>query len=71
MKLKIYLLLSWILMIVVTWRAVSILSVDWPSVYFGDILNHLWCTQLNIDFLIHLFLFASWIVWRERTKVMV
>ena len=70
MKLKIYLLLSWILMVVVTWKAVSLLSIDWPSVYFGDILIHPWRTQFNIDFIIHLFLFASWVVWRERSKVM-
>jgi len=69
MKLKIFLLLSWILMVVVTWRAISLLGADWPSVYFGDILSHPWRTQFNIDFLIHLFLFASWVVWRERSKV--
>jgi len=69
MKLKLFLFLSWTLMIVVTWKAINSLGINWPSVFFGDILNHPWRAQFNIDFLIHLILFASWVVWRERSKV--
>jgi hypothetical protein len=69
MKLKLFLFLSWTLMVVVTWKAIDVLGVNWSSVFFGDILNHEWRAQFNIDFLIHLFLFASWVVWRERSKV--
>ncbi|MFK7814758.1 MAG: hypothetical protein AB8B92_00330 [Gammaproteobacteria bacterium] len=69
MKLKLFLLLSWTLITVVTWKAVTLLGINWPSVFFGDILNHPWRAQFNIDFLIHLILFASWVVWRERSKI--
>ncbi len=69
MKLKLFLFLSWTLIVVVTWKAISAQGVNWPSVFFGDILNYPWRAQFNIDFLIHLILFASWVVWRERSKV--
>ena len=40
-------------------------GVNWPAVYFGDLLELDWRSQFNIDFLIHLFLLATWISWRE------
>ena len=40
-------------------------GVNWPAVYFGDLLDLDWRSQFNIDFLIHLFLLATWISWRE------
>lgn len=40
-------------------------GVNWPVVYFGDILNFAWRSQFDIDFLIRLILLATWIVWRE------
>ena len=69
MKLKLFLLLSWTLIVLVTWKAISLQGINWPNVFFGDILNHPWRAQFNIDFLIHLFLFASWVTWRERSKL--
>ncbi len=40
-------------------------GLNWPAVYFGDILGFDWRSQFNIDFLIHLILLAIWISWRE------
>ena len=40
-------------------------GLNWPAVFFGDILSIDWRSQFNIDFLIHLILFATWISWRE------
>ena len=38
---------------------------NWPSVFFSDLVAMDWRTQFNADFLIHLFLLATWIWWRE------
>ena len=40
-------------------------GINWPVVYFGDILKLDWRSQFNTDFLIHLFLLATWVSWRE------
>ncbi len=40
-------------------------GINWPAIYFGDLLNFDWRSQFNTDFLIHLFLLAAWISWRE------
>jgi hypothetical protein len=38
---------------------------NWPSVFFADLVAMDWRTQFNADFLIHLFLLAAWVWWRE------
>ena len=68
MKFRSFLLFSWILIIVVTWHAVNVLGFNWPIIFFGDLINHPWRSQFNTDFLIHLLLFGSWVVWREQSK---
>jgi hypothetical protein len=40
-------------------------GINWPAIYFGDLLHLDWRSQFNTDFLIHLFLLATWITWRE------
>ncbi len=54
---------------VVTIYAVATKGINWPAVYFGDILYLDWRSQFNTDFLIHLFLLATWISWREGFTV--
>jgi hypothetical protein len=44
-------------------------GVNWPAVFFGDLLDLDWRSQFNIDFLIHLVLLATWISWREGFTV--
>jgi len=64
-----FLLVSWILIIGVTIYAVIQEGFNWPAVYFGDLFGHPWRSQFNADFLIHLFLLASWVYWREESKL--
>ncbi len=66
---RFFLLLGWLTMLVVSWRAVSDLGYNWPQVFFGDIAQHTWRAQFNIDFLIHLLLFAAWVIWRETSRL--
>ena len=65
-SLRIFLVASTIIIYVSTAYAISAQGVNWPRIYFGDILGLDWRSQFNTDFLIHLFLFATWICWRER-----
>lgn len=38
---------------------------NWPAVAIGDLLELGWRSQFDTDFLVHLFLLATWVVWRE------
>ncbi|MDJ0517080.1 MAG: hypothetical protein QNJ74_12780 [Trichodesmium sp. MO_231.B1] len=63
--LRFFLGISTLIIYVVTVYAVATKGINWPAVYFGDLLNLDWRSQFNSDFLIHLFLLATWISWRE------
>lgn len=45
--------------VITTW------GINWPAVYFGDLMNLDWRSQFNTDLLIALSLLAIWITWRE------
>ena len=64
--LKIFLIISAVIIFAVTFVVVTSHGINWPSVFFGDVLEMNWRTQFNVDFLIHLLLLATWIAWRER-----
>ena len=64
-SLRLFLLVSTILIYALTIIAVMTKGFNWPVVYFGDLLHLDWRTQFNADFLIHLFLLATWVAWRE------
>ena len=38
---------------------------NWPAVAINDLLALDWRSQFDFDFIIHLLLLASWVVWRE------
>jgi hypothetical protein len=38
---------------------------NWPAVAIADLLEFGWRNQYDIDFIIHLLLIASWVIWRE------
>jgi len=38
---------------------------NWPAVAINDLLALDWRTQFDFDFIIHLLLLATWVVWRE------
>ena len=63
--LRIFLLVATLLIYAVTVIAIQQKGFNWPAVYFGDLLQGDWRTQFNADFLIHLFLLATWVSWRE------
>ena len=63
--LRLFLLFSAVLIFAITFFAINANGFNWPSVFFGDILEMNWRSQFNVDFLIHLFLLATWIAWRE------
>ena len=63
--LKLFLIASTVMIYGVTVLAVQAEGFFWPAVYFGDLAEFNWRTQFNADFLVHLFLLATWISWRE------
>jgi len=63
--LRLYLVISTVIIFAVSIYAAMANGVNWPAVFFGDLLNIDWRSQFNTDFLIHLFLLATWVAWRE------
>jgi len=63
--LRTFLMFSTVLIFAITIYAVITMGVNWPAVFFGDLIQMDWRSQFNADFLIHLFLLATWICWRE------
>lgn len=59
---------SWVLIMGVTIYVVAVHGINWPVVYFGDLFALNWRSQFNLDLLIHLALFYSWVYWREESK---
>lgn len=60
-----FLVFSIVVIYAVTLLAITNTGWNWPVIFFGDILRLNWRSQFNVDFLIHLLLFATWISWRE------
>ena len=65
MNLKIYLAVSWLLLVGITIYAIATLGVNFMQYYIGDMLTHGWRMQFNVDLAIHFILFAFWVLWRE------
>ena len=63
--LRIFLIVATLIIYSITIYALGTKGINWPEVFFGDLFGLDWRSQFNADFLIHLFLFATWIVWRE------
>lgn len=59
--------LLWCLIVAVTGYAIYALGSDGGMVFLSD-LAHPWRAQFNTDLMIHLLLFASWVVWREQSR---
>lgn len=64
-SLRILLIVSTIIMYTVSIYVIGAYGINWPAIYFDDLLALDWRSQFNTDFLIHLFLLAIWIMWRE------
>jgi len=63
--LRTFLVISTVVIFAVSIHVVSTAGVNWPAVYFGDLIQLDWRSQFNTDFLLHLGLLATWIAWRE------
>lgn len=63
--LKIFLALSSAGIYLLTVIAISAQGWNWPAVAVNDLMALNWRTQFDFDFIIHLLILATWIVWRE------
>ncbi|WP_373097616.1 hypothetical protein [Zhongshania sp.] len=63
--LKMLLIVSTIAIYAITALASLTQGLNWPAVAIADLLALGWRSQFDIDFLIHLFLLATWVTWRE------
>jgi len=63
--LRLFLFVSTIIIYAVTIVAALSYGINWPAVYFSVLIQGNWRSQFNADFLIHLFLLATWVAWRE------
>ncbi|MEM9292418.1 MAG: hypothetical protein AAGD01_12110 [Acidobacteriota bacterium] len=66
--LRVFLAFSTVVIYAITVHAVVIAGINWPAVFFPDLLPLDWRSQFNADFLIHLLLLATWIWWREGSN---
>jgi hypothetical protein len=63
--LRIFLIAATLLIFSVSIYVIVTMGINYPAVYFSDILKLDWRTQFNTDLLIALCLFCIWLVWRE------
>tara|TARA_R110002167_G_scaffold108657_1_gene277357 strand:+ start:4664 stop:5002 length:339 start_codon:yes stop_codon:yes gene_type:complete len=63
--LRTFLLVSTVAIYIITVIASLSQGLNWPAVAVEDVLALGWRSQFDIDFVIHLFLLATWVVWRE------
>lgn len=45
--------------------AIAAQGWNWPAIAIHDLLDLNWRTQFDFDFIIHLLMLATWVVWRE------
>jgi hypothetical protein len=67
--LRTFLSVSTLLIYAVSIYVIVTMGINWPAVYFGDLLKLDWRSQFNTDLLIALFLFLIWVIWREGFTV--
>ena len=63
--LRIFLVVATVAIYALTLIATVKGGLNWPAVAISDLLELSWRSQFNTDFLVHLFLLATWVVWRE------
>jgi hypothetical protein len=63
--LRTFLIAATLLIFSVSIYVIVTMGIDWPAVYFGDLLKLNWRSQFNTDLLISLCLFFIWVTWRE------
>jgi hypothetical protein len=63
--LKTLLTISTVAIYTLTIIAIVAYGWNWPLIAINDLLALNWRSQFDFDFIIHLLLLASWVVWRE------
>lgn len=63
--LRIFLVISTVAIYAITVIASLSQGFNWPAVAIADLLALGWRSQFDIDFIVHLFLLATWVTWRE------
>jgi len=63
--LRTFLSISTLLIYAVSIYVIVTMGINFPAVYFGDLLKLDWRSQFNTDLLIALCLFLIWVIWRE------
>jgi len=67
--LRILLLIATMGIYIFTAKAIISNGWNWPAVAISDLQALDWRTQFDFDFIVHLLLLASWVVWREGGSV--
>ena len=62
---RIFLVVSTILIYSITVLASVNHGINWPAIAVNDLIALNWRSQFDTDFLVYLFLGATWISWRE------
>lgn len=65
---RLFVFAIWVVLLAVTWRAVAEMGMGGGNVFFADF-SQPWRAQFNTDLSLHLLLFAVWVFWRERSKL--
>jgi len=66
---RLLLCVGWLVLLVVSVKAVSAMGVDAAGQTFFNDFSHPWRAQFNTDFGLHLLLVAAWMLWRSRSLV--
>jgi hypothetical protein len=67
-SLKVLMIFFWVVLVTITVLAVQSLGSEGGMVFITDF-SHPWRAQFNADFLMHIFLFCTWVFYREESKV--
>lgn len=58
-----------VVLILKTIQAAQFHGIGATALYYGEMFKNTWQAQFNVDLWIHTLLFACWIFYRERSKV--
>jgi hypothetical protein len=64
-SLRVFLIAATLLIFTVSIYVIIMVGINWPAIYFGDLVKLDWRSQFNTDLLISLCLFFLWVAWRE------
>jgi len=60
---------GWLVVLAASVSAFQQEGMSAGKMFFADIAQLGWRAQFNLDFLLHLLLFAAWVAWRHRWRL--